>query len=107
VQSLLVKGFVFEKSKWIHFAPFIICFVITELSYLLQPTEVQLKLRHGLEVNTILQFFTWTGFKWKTIFAAGVDAHFVMWVLILGIFSMGFVLSIQKLSRAKPLEVEE
>ncbi len=60
VQSLLVKDFVLEKGKWIHFAPFIFCFAVTEVSYLSRPQELQLKMLQNLETQTP-QFLTWTG----------------------------------------------
>jgi AraC-like DNA-binding protein len=47
-QSVLYKDFRFTKGKFVHFLPFIILFVIAEVSYLIAGRQIQVKILTGI-----------------------------------------------------------
>ncbi len=56
-QSVLYKDFAMKGKKWLHFLPFIILFLGTEISYLLQSHEVQLSILQGIINRSISRSF--------------------------------------------------
>jgi hypothetical protein len=46
-QSVLYQEFSLTGKRWIHFLPFIVCFLITETGYLLQSGEMKLTIWNG------------------------------------------------------------
>lgn len=58
-QSVLYKDFQFRKRKWLHFLPFIICFLFTETAYLLLSRQNKLVILQDLIDRKIPTYTYW------------------------------------------------
>ncbi len=59
-QSVLYKGFSFSFRKWVHFIPFIVCFLFTEINYLLIPENLKLKLLEDIIERKVPGYLYWS-----------------------------------------------
>ncbi|HEX4849272.1 MAG TPA: AraC family transcriptional regulator [Puia sp.] len=59
-QSVLYTSFRFTPKKWLHFTPFLICFLLTETAWLTTSREFKLTLMNNLLERKLPAYLYWT-----------------------------------------------
>ena len=59
-QSILYKDFRFSKNKWVHFIPFIVIFLATEIRYLSMGREMRLSMLNSIVERRVPTIMYWS-----------------------------------------------
>ncbi len=77
-RSVLYKEFWLAGKQWIHFLPFLMCFLVTEAGFLLQPREMKLTILNAVIERKLPMYVYWVSVFIFLQFFAYIFVSFVL-----------------------------